>query len=91
MGRDEFPRNTTQLLSQLNKWRSTGQRRQQQQAQRPANVLVQDEDGLNFAQEAEEDASAGVQMFIGSGNGYEEDVVQFGGASAGTGSRNRRG
>ena len=73
MGRDEFPENTTQLLSKLNNWRPIGQRPAQQHRQRRPNVP--DEDGLNFAQGADEADAAGAQLFISSDNGCEDDDV----------------
>ena len=77
MGRDEFPENTTQLLSKLNNWRPIGggQRPQQRNNPRP-QPNVPDEDGLNFMQQ-EDDGEVGAQMFIGSDGGFdEEDIVQ---------------
>jgi hypothetical protein len=71
MGRDEFPSNTTDLLSKMNTYRALQPR---MKAVRH-DQAVADEDGLNFAQEnKEEESEAGVQVLI---NSYYEESECF--------------
>ena len=73
MNQEEFPDNTTELLNQMNNWRPTGNSRPPQRAQANVQAAGGEEDGVNFAQEGEEDDNVGVNMFIGLDGGCNDD------------------
>ncbi len=60
VGRNEYPANTTELLSMMNNWKTDSEQKQYSHAQ----VRYEDDDGLTFAQEGEQtgnDEKAGAE------------------------------